>query len=198
MNYFWMFCDFDKRHELWLFFEYQAKLTVLERFRDFACPKCGKVEEFKAIDAGPPVIKAVKTKKNIVKSYDGMLCMDATASDLFKKLAGQDIEFVPISDNGWNVVKPVRRIKVRDPKRAGMLVLRECSVCHRPRELKRWPKKQDLLWPRKPFHFALLEPCLEGYNGRAVLFLVSQKVVDVVNDKKITGPYFRPLIDTES
>jgi hypothetical protein len=145
MNYYWMFCDIDERRPLWLFFENQDKRVVLEHYRSLACPKCGKVDEFKAIEIGLASDSAIKTKKNVVRSYDHMLCTDSKATRLFRKLAKGDIEFVPISVNGWSVLKPVRRIKIKDPKRAGMLMTRVCDICHRPRELKRLPKKVDLV-----------------------------------------------------
>lgn len=195
MNYYWMFCDIDERRPLWLFFESQGKRVVLERFHNLSCPKCGKVDEFKAIHIGPVTDRSIKTTKNVVSSYDGMKCTDTKATKLFRKFANGDIEFVPISVNGWSVWKPVRRIKIKDPKRAGMLMTRVCDICHRPRELKRWPKKVDLVWPRKPFHFGLIDPCLEGYCGRQVLFLVSQAIVDLVKKEKISGPYFLPLVE---
>jgi hypothetical protein len=123
-----------------------------------------------------------------------MLCTDSKATRLFRKLAKGDIEFVPISVNGWSVLKPVRRIKIKDPKRAGMLMARVCDICHRPRELKRLPKKVDLVWPRKSFHFGLIDPCLESYYGKSVLLMVSQAIVDLVKNEKITGPYFRVVV----
>jgi len=195
MNYYWMFCDIDESRPLWLFFEDQDKRVVLECFRDLACAKCGKVNEFKALRIGLETERSIKTKKNVVASYDGMKCTDSKATKLFRKFANGDIEFVPVSVNGWNVLKPVRRIKIKDPKRAGMLITRVCDICHRPRELKRCPKKGDLVWPRKSFHFALIDPCLEGYGGKSVLFMVSQAIVDLVKNEKISGPYFRPVVE---
>jgi hypothetical protein len=198
MKYYWMSCEIDERWPLWLFFENQDRRAVREQFQRYECPKCEKVDEFRALKAGLPLGLSVRAKTNVVRSYDGMLCADKKATRALATVAKKDVEFIAVGTEGWTVLHPIRRVEVKDPKKAGMLVTRECPVCHRPREVKRWPKKEHLRWPRKVLHVALVEPCLEDYGGRRISLLVSEEIVSAVNRNRLIGPHFRPLIEAES
>lgn len=190
----WVFCDENERFANWILFENTKARKLRDRYKQFQCPRCKKVDELAALASGIDEDVVIKFKTDFTRSYDGLICISQRIAELFSAEGVKGASRIPIPNGDAFILFPRKLTTVKDIANSGMKATKPCTVCGRPRERKSWPAKRSLTFPARGFDIAALDPCLESYYGRQDLFVMSEVLASVLTKAKATGMILREVL----
>ena len=139
--------------DTWVYFQIHPvvqRMTLRDRYRGIACPKCGKFDEYAALGLGVDADVCVRTRRDFVRTAEESICVSIHFREVFEKERIQGIEFVPLSDGKFFVVRPTVIAPV-DPATSGIKYIGEpCPVCGRYRESIYPPRLASMTKPEDP------------------------------------------------
>jgi hypothetical protein len=195
----------DQAANNWILYD-DSFLTLRERYHQFRCPSCCKVDSDAALKTGLDDIR-IRSRCDIFHSSDGVYCFSERAIDVWQAHNIQGMEFLPFpKPNRLNhhvalptVIVPVDRATagfqyvnvpygdlpdLKDPEIF-------CPVCFRPwQDACVGPFLQSMQPPEDPFVVFAPSIFSESVYCKVFSIFVSSIVKEILEKARIIGPEF--------
>ena len=195
-RWYWLFCDSVVDDRNWILYSFLDRVRLRDRYIDFQCKKCKKVDEVAALRSGIADNIELRSRYDLFRSQDDVLCASARVVEAFRKHRISGISRLSMPCGKYFVMLPQRRAEVTDCSSAGMRVFRPCESCGRPRELKGKPCRAQVTLPARSTQCAMLWPSLETTRGRSFSLIISELTRNVLVDARFRSPriHFREVL----
>ncbi|CAN7482084.1 hypothetical protein LJR118_003333 [Acidovorax sp. LjRoot118] len=166
----------------------RGRRVVRPQYKPFVCPRCGKVDELRALaQAGVPQM-TFRSGRSVVSTCDDFKLCDQRLIDGLGAAGISGLVFLPLdAPQGYFVVLPTARASVDEPT-AGMVTHGErCVLCARWRETTVGPLCESIEKP--PDERAIFSPAVwsESILGVRPMFLCAAPVAKAVSSQKFSG-----------
>lgn len=139
--------------DTWVYFYMHPvlnRMTLRDRYAALACSKCRKFDEYEALLLGIDDDVRIRARRDFVRTAEEAICVGTRFKQVFEEEAIRGIDFIPLSDGKFFVVRPTVIAPV-DPATCGIKYIGEpCSVCGRYRESIYPPRIASMTKPDDP------------------------------------------------
>jgi hypothetical protein len=204
INWFWLSTR-DQAANNWILYDAGPPLELRPRYHRFCCPSCGKVDEDAALQSGFDEDVRLRSRCDIFRSSDGILCFSDRTRDIWHDHGIQGIKFLPLprQNNRKHEVALPNLISHVDRGKAGFQYNRFsgqpeldneevfCSLCHRPKEgAYVGPFLDSMTLPHDPLSVITPSISPENLRGKIYWVLVSHIVKDILVKSRTIGVQF--------
>lgn len=163
------------------------KRVPREMYRDFYCPVCQKVDEFKALARGLDPEIRIKAKTDFVRCWDGPLCCGVRAADVIRGSGAWGVDIIPLpGDPNYFLLWPNPLVKT-DFAKCQLIIGPKCAECGRVEWTKGLMSTSAMELPDK-------HPCLIGsdiwtehLHGRTTWLFADAPMREIIKAARLTG-----------
>ena len=162
------------------------KTQVREKYRSLQCIRCGKFDEYKALDLGLEKLK-LKTKRDVAITLDFCLVVSDRFRKVFEDARFTGMKFIATSSEGLFVIRPSTVVDTDPAKTKMELVGAPCHSCGRYEETCFAPSIEAMKLPVSEDE--AFSPALRTEkSGVAMMDIrISGKIAEVLKSAKLTG-----------
>ena len=196
MNYYY-FSPPDLRKHVWILFHYVGqRLELRPRYSSYACARCGKVDEYGALDSGIAEEVSVDVPRDMFVTDDGFVCVSNRAKEAMMQRGVTGLDFLQVPRAGFSIAVPTCMAKVDDPRR--FLKQRDpCVACKRFREATGLVPLWAVKMPDDPMVIVKPDVRFEGNKAQECWVLVSDAVIEVLEAANLKGlGFYGPALKT--
>jgi hypothetical protein len=193
----WELSGFDRADSFSLLWECPSQSNVIglrDCYRDLLCSKCGRIDEFKALQRGLALdVKAPRRSTDLNFSNDAWLVVSGRARKVLDDISGVDVTYYDMpNDPDYFVLVP--NVLLYPPRNApfstspypvdGMtfrMSRHPCEECGRP-QIGWYPDQFDA-----PSDTIVSGVVLDIEGGRSIAIIVNDNVVKALKKAKLTG-----------
>ena len=190
----WM-VEADHQYQIWLFTEYSTRLERricrLKEHEQLRCPKCGKIDEFKALRMGVSPKVKVAAKMDVVGTREDWTLVSERFKRLVEKHKIKGADFAPLPGSpGYYAYIPTLLVPVDQKllEKEGMSFEGKCGTCGRYREISGgWPTRRCMRIPDGELFLFDTDTMSECTLGRRTNICTSETVQKIFENNGITG-----------